>query len=151
MPLAAGTRLGPYEVLESDWRWGLGSVYRARDPRLGRDVAIKVLPDTIAADPDRLRRFGQEARAVAALNHPNILTVHDVGLADATPYVVTELLEGEKLARVPAPRAGTPHPRARSSRREAGPAGARRGPRARAWCTATSSPRTCSSPPTGPP
>ena len=95
MPLAAGTRLGPYEVLELIGAGGMGSVYRARDPRLGRDVAIKVLPDTIAADPDRLRRFGQEARAVAALNHPNILTVHDVGVADGTPYVVTELLEGE--------------------------------------------------------
>jgi len=95
MPLAAGTRLGPYELLGAIGAGGMGEIYRARDPRLGRDVAVKVLPDTISADPDRLRRFSQEARAVAALNHPNILTVHDVGPGDGTPYVVTELLEGE--------------------------------------------------------
>ena len=112
MTLSAGTRLGPYEVVELVGAGGMGAVYRARDPRLGRDVAIKVLPDDIATDRDRLRRFEQEARAVAALNHPNILSVYDVGTqpADegsgaavtsaAMPYVVTELLEGENLREV---------------------------------------------------
>jgi serine/threonine protein kinase len=72
-------------------------VYRARDTRLGRDVALKVLPAEFAADPDRLRRFEQEARAVAALDHPNILAIHDVGTHEGAPYIVTELLEGESL------------------------------------------------------
>ncbi len=85
MALSAGTRLGPYEVAELLGAGGMGEVYRARDPRLGRDVAIKVLPDDIAADPNRLRRFEQEAKAVAALNHPHILTVHDVGSHEGTP------------------------------------------------------------------
>ena len=74
----------------------MGEIYRARDPRLGRDVAIKVLPPSFAADADRLRRFEQEARAVAALNHPNILTVHEIGAADG-PYIVSELLDGRTL------------------------------------------------------
>jgi len=100
MTLSAGTRLGPYEVAELLGAGGMGAVYRARDPRLGRDIAIKVLPDDIAADPDRLRRFELEAKAVAALNHPHILTVHDVGTHEGTPYVVTELLEGETLREV---------------------------------------------------
>jgi WD40 repeat protein len=78
----------------------MGEVYRARDARLGREVAIKVLPGPVAADPERLRRFEQETRAVGALNHPHILTVHDVGTHDGTPYVVTELLEGETLREV---------------------------------------------------
>jgi serine/threonine protein kinase len=77
----------------------MGEVYRAWDPRLGRDVAIKVLPEEVAA-PDRLRRFEQEARAVAALNHPHIVTIHDVGTHEGTPYIVTELLEGENLREV---------------------------------------------------
>jgi serine/threonine protein kinase len=93
--VSAGTRLGPYEVLESLGVGGMGEVYRARDPRLGRDVALKILRPELASDPDRLRRFEREARAVAALNHPNILTVFDVGTHDGVPYVVTELLEGE--------------------------------------------------------
>ena len=75
----------------------MGEVYRARDTRLGRDVAVKVLPDDIAGDPDRLRRFEREARAVAALSHPNVVVVHDVGTDAGRPYVVTELLEGETL------------------------------------------------------
>ena len=75
----------------------MGEVYRASDPRLGRDVAVKVLPPSFSHDPDRLHRFEQEARAASALNHPNILTVHDVGEADGSPYVVTELLEGSTL------------------------------------------------------
>jgi serine/threonine protein kinase len=97
MPLAAGVRLGPYEILGLVGSGGMGEVYRARDPRLGREVAVKVLPAGLTSDPDRLRRFEREARAVAALNHPNILTVHDVGGDAGTPYVVTELLEGETL------------------------------------------------------
>ena len=95
MSLAAGTRLGPYEVLELIGAGGMGSVYRARDPRLGRDVAIKVLQGELAHGPDHLARFEREARAVAALNHPHILSVYDVGTDGDTAYVVTELLEGE--------------------------------------------------------
>ncbi len=95
--LKAGTRVGPYEVLSPLGAGGMGEVYRARDSRLGRDVAIKVLPAEFAADPERLRRFEQEARAVAALDHPNILAIHDIGTYEGTPYIVTELLEGESL------------------------------------------------------
>ena len=76
---------------------GMGEVYRARDPRLGREVAIKILPAAYASDADRLRRFEQEARAASALNHPNILTIYDVGTADGSPYLVSELLEGQTL------------------------------------------------------
>src|SRR5213594_4213914 len=75
----------------------MGEVYRAKDPRLGREVAVKVLPASLSNDPDRLRRFEQEARAAGILNHPNITAVHDVGTVDGAPYVVTELLEGETL------------------------------------------------------
>ncbi len=97
MPLQAGARLGPYEVLSPLGAGGMGEVYRARDSRLGREVAIKVLPDALRSDPDRLRRFEQEARAASALNHPNVLGVLDVGTDDGVPYVVSELLEGETL------------------------------------------------------
>ena len=97
MTLAAGTRLGPYEILAPIGAGGMGEVYRARDPRLGRDVAIKVLPASFSQDPDRLKRFEQEARAAGVLNHPNITAVHDIGTADDAPYIVTELLEGETL------------------------------------------------------
>jgi serine/threonine protein kinase/TolB-like protein len=92
-----GTRLGPYEIVAPIGAGGMGEVYRARDTRLGRDVAIKVLPEEFADDPERLRRFEQEAKAVAALDHPNILAIHDVGTHEAIPYLVTELLEGESL------------------------------------------------------
>ncbi len=95
--LAPGTRLGSYEVLAPLGAGGMGEVYRARDTRLGRDVAIKVLPASFASDPERLRRFEQEARAVAALNHPNILAVYDIGTEAGAPFLVTELLEGETL------------------------------------------------------
>jgi len=95
--LAAGARLGPYELLSPLGAGGMGEVYRARDPRLGREVAVKVLPAAVSADPERLRRFEQEARAASALNHPNILTVHDLGAQDGTAYLVTEVLEGETL------------------------------------------------------
>ncbi|MCA1602213.1 MAG: serine/threonine protein kinase, partial [Acidobacteria bacterium] len=97
MSLAAGTRLGPYEILAPISAGGMGEVYGARDTRLGCDVAIKVLPSSFSEDPDRLHRFEQEACAAGALNHPNILIVHDVGKHDGSPYVVSELLEGETL------------------------------------------------------
>jgi serine/threonine protein kinase len=97
MPLSAGTRLGPYEVLAPIGAGGMGEVYRARDTRLGREVALKILPAAFASDPDRVRRFEQEGRAAAALNHPNIVVVHDVGSQNGVLYVATELLEGETL------------------------------------------------------
>ena len=97
MSLPQGTRLGPYEILAPLGAGGMGEVYRASDPRLGREVAIKVLPAALTDDPERLRRFAQEARAASALNHPNILTVHDVGDEARSPYLVTELLRGEIL------------------------------------------------------
>ncbi len=97
MTLATGTRLGPYEVIAPLGAGGMGEVYRARDTRLGRDVAVKVLPSTFSSDQDRLHRFEQEACAAGALNHPNILIVHDIGTHDRSPYVVSELLEGETL------------------------------------------------------
>ena len=100
MALTAGARLGPYEVVELLGAGSMGEVYRARDTRLGRDVALKVLPPEIATEADRLRRFEQEACAVAALNHPHILTLYDVGTHEGTPYVVTELLEGENLREI---------------------------------------------------
>ena len=97
MTLSAGSRLGPYEILGQIGAGGMGEVYRARDPRLAREVAIKVLPASWSSDPDRLRRFEQEARAAGALNHPNITAVYDVGTSGDAPYVVQELLEGETL------------------------------------------------------
>jgi tetratricopeptide (TPR) repeat protein/TolB-like protein len=92
-----GTRLGPYQILAPIGSGGMGEVYRARDARLDRDVAIKVLPADFAADPERLRRFEREAKATATLSHPNILAVHDVGTVEGVPYLVEELLEGESL------------------------------------------------------
>ena len=97
MAVAAGTKLGPYEVLSPLGAGGMGEVYRARDPRLGRDVAVKVLPAEYSNDPELLRRFEQEARATAALNHPNILALFDIARQDESPYIVSELLEGETL------------------------------------------------------
>lgn len=97
MGLTPGTKLGPYEIASTLGAGGMGEVYRARDTRLGRDVAIKVLPESVAKDADRLLRFEQEARTVAALNHPNILGIFDVGVQGATHYLVSELLEGETL------------------------------------------------------
>jgi serine/threonine protein kinase len=95
--LPAGLRLGPYEISGALGAGGMGEVYRARDTRLGREVALKVLPAELAADPERQRRFEREARAVAALNHPGVLGLHDVGEADGVAFMVTELLEGETL------------------------------------------------------
>src|SRR6476620_8583124 len=97
MSLSAGTRLGPYEILAPLGAGGMGEVYRARDPRLNRDVAIKVLPERLANDPQALARFEREAKAVAALSHPNILAIFDVGSGQGMTYAVTELLEGETL------------------------------------------------------
>ncbi|HYM13019.1 MAG TPA: protein kinase [Bryobacterales bacterium] len=97
MSLEAGARLGPYEILGPIGAGGMGEVYRARDPRLGREVAIKVLPEHLAKDPEALARFEREAKAVAALSHPNILAIFDVGTEQGVSYVVTELLEGETL------------------------------------------------------
>jgi serine/threonine-protein kinase len=97
MSLVPGTLLGPYEIVAPLGAGGMGEVWRARDSRLGREVAVKVLPAEFAADPERLKRFEREARATAALSHPNILAVHDVGSHDGVPYLVEELLEGESL------------------------------------------------------
>jgi hypothetical protein len=103
MALNPGARLGPYEVLAAIGAGGMGEVYRARDTRLARDVAIKVLPAEFSQHPERLRRFEQEARAVSALNHPNILTIFDIGSHEGAPYVVFELLEGQTLREVGKP------------------------------------------------
>ena len=98
MSLAPGARLGSYEILSPLGAGGMGEVYRAKDVSLGRNVAIKVLPEDVATDPDRLRRFVQEARAASALNHPNILTVYGVGEAGSLSYMATELVDGKTLA-----------------------------------------------------
>ncbi|HTR04297.1 MAG TPA: LpqB family beta-propeller domain-containing protein [Thermoanaerobaculia bacterium] len=100
MSLSSGTKLGPYEILGQIGAGGMGEVYRARDPRLGREVAIKVLPASFSSDADRLRRFEQEAKAAGVLNHPNITAVYDIGASEGAPYVVQELLEGETLRSV---------------------------------------------------
>jgi serine/threonine protein kinase len=97
MALTSGTKLGPYEIVAPLGAGGMGEVYRARDSRLGREVAIKVLPSSYCRDLDRLRRFEQEARAASALNHPNILSVYDLGTHEGAPYLVTELLDGATL------------------------------------------------------
>jgi Tol biopolymer transport system component len=97
MTLTSGTKLGPYEIVSPLGAGGMGEVYRARDTRLNRDVAVKILPTAFARDPERMRRFQQEAQAVAALNHPNILAIHDFGEHEGSPYIVTEFLEGETL------------------------------------------------------
>ena len=97
LALAPGTRLGSYEIVGSLGAGGMGEVYRAHDPKLGRDVAIKVLPPDFVIAPRGAPRFEREARAVAALSHPNILAIHDFGEADGMAYAVMELLEGETL------------------------------------------------------
>src|SRR5499425_3641444 len=97
MTISSGTRVGPYEILTPLGAGGMGEVYRAKDPRLGREVAFKVLPASFSHDQDRLRRFEQEARAAGVLNHPGITAVYDIGTHEGAPYVVSELLEGETL------------------------------------------------------
>ena len=98
MPLSAGDKLGPYEILSPLGAGGMGEVYKARDTRLDRSVAVKVLPEHIAKREDLRARFEREARAVASLNHPNICTLHDIGSQDGVSYMVMELMEGETLA-----------------------------------------------------
>ena len=97
MPFSIGARLGSYEILAPLGAGGMGEVYRARDPRLGRDVAIKVLADRLSKDPQAIARFEREPKSVAALSHPNILAIYDVGSDQGVAYAVTELLEGESL------------------------------------------------------
>src|ERR1019366_1177735 len=108
MALAPGSKLGPYEIQSPLGAGGMGEVYRARDTRLEREVALKILPELFTLEPDRLRRFEQEARAVAALNHPNILAVFDIGQHNGSPFLVSEPLEGESLRAV-LDRGGLPH------------------------------------------
>src|SRR5579862_6947529 len=98
MPLSAGTRLGPYEIVTPLGAGGMGEVYKARDTRLDRTVAIKVLPTELASDPELRARFEREARAIAALDHPHICAAHDVGEHDGTRYLVMQYLDGETLA-----------------------------------------------------
>ncbi len=98
MPLAPETKLGPYVVVEALGAGGMGEVYRARDTRLDRDVAIKVLPQNLSQDPTRRQRLEREAKAVSRLNHPHICTLHDIGHDDGIDYLVMELLQGETLA-----------------------------------------------------
>ncbi|HEY7112015.1 MAG TPA: protein kinase, partial [Thermoanaerobaculia bacterium] len=100
MALSAGSRLGPYEILSPLGAGGMGEVYRARDTRLGRVVALKVLPESLSSDAGRLRRFEMEAHSASLLNHPNIVTVHDVGTSGATSYIAMELVEGATLRRL---------------------------------------------------
>ena len=97
MPLAPGARLGPYEITAAIGAGGMGEVYRARDTRLNRSIAIKVLPGDVAGDPDRLRRFEQEAQAASALNHPNILTIHDIGQEAGVSFIAMEWVQGATL------------------------------------------------------
>jgi len=98
MPLSPGTRLGPYEIAGPLGAGGMGEVYRARDTRLERAVAIKILPGHLAADPAFKARFEREARAVSALSHPHICTLHDVGEQDGALFLVMECLEGDRVA-----------------------------------------------------
>src|SRR6201997_2013076 len=98
MALTAGTKLGPYEIAGAIGAGGMGEVYRARDTRLDRVVAIKVLPTHLADEPERRERFEREARTIASLNHPHICVLHDIGRQDGTDYLVMEYLEGQTLA-----------------------------------------------------
>ena len=135
MTLAPGTRLGPYEIVAPLGAGGMGEVYRARDTRLGRDVAIKALPEAFAQDPERLARFEREARLLASLNHPNVAGIHGLEEVAGTRYLVLEFVDGETLAaRLARGRAaggrgarGLPRRSRRASRRRT----------RRAWCTAT--------------
>src|SRR5258707_5190862 len=98
MPLTSGTRFGPYEILAPLGAGGMGEVYRDRDTRLGRDIAVKVLPESVAASPDRLARLEREAKTVANLNHPNIVTLHSIEEVGGTRFITMELVEGRSLA-----------------------------------------------------
>ncbi len=135
MALASGTRLGPYEILEPLGAGGMGEVYRARDTRLDRTVAVKVLPHDLAADPQLKARFEREARAISALAHPNICTLHDVGEQDGQTFLVMEHLVGQTLAErlKKGPLPARPGPRGRHPGRRR----TRRGAHSRASSTAT--------------
>src|SRR6201988_5273427 len=100
MPLSAGEKLGPYEILTLIGEGGMGEVYRARDPRLGREVAIKVLPAGMMSNPIRKQRFVQEARAASALNHPNIVTIYDISKEGDIDFLVMEYVKGQTLERL---------------------------------------------------
>src|SRR5439155_2434688 len=97
LSVAIGSRLGPYEITGALGAGGMGEVYRARDPRIGREVALKVLPAAVSQNRDHLARFEQEARATGALNHPNLLVIFDFGAHDGAPFIVSELLDGMTL------------------------------------------------------
>jgi len=99
MPLAPGTHLGPYEITTPLGAGGMGEVYRARDTRLERSVAIKILPEQLCKDPTRKQRFEREAKTISSLNHPHICTLHDIGSQDGMDYLVMECVEGETLAK----------------------------------------------------
>src|ERR1700732_3313730 len=99
MALAPGTKLGPYEIAAPLGAGGMGEVYRARDTRLGREVAIKILPAQLSSDPVRKQRFEREAKTISSLNHPNICVLHDIGHQDGIDYLVMECVEGETLAK----------------------------------------------------
>ena len=103
MALNRGTHLGTYEILAQIGAGGMGEVYRAKDQRLGREVAIKVLPDAVASSPDRLARFEREAKAVASLNHPHIVTLHSIEEVAGTRFLTMELVEGRDLSTLVAP------------------------------------------------
>jgi serine/threonine protein kinase len=149
MGIAKGVSLGPYEILTQIGAGGMGDVWRARDKRIGRDVAVKVLPEAYGEGDERVQRFEQEARAAGALNHPGLVTIFDVGTTEGAPYIVMELLEGGTLRDAmghidPVPLSVKKvidygHQIAARSRSRM----------RRASSTATSSPRTSSSPPTG--
>ncbi len=112
MPLEAGTQLGPYEIISAIGAGGMGEVYKARDTRLDRTVAIKVLPEHVASDPDLKQRFEREAKTISSLNHPHIYTLYDIGQEGGTDFLVMECLEGETLrCRRVAPVALMPHHR----------------------------------------
>src|SRR6476619_3495151 len=98
MPLSAGTHLGPYEILAPLGTGGMGEVYRARDRKLGRDVALKILPESFVQDPDRVARFRREAEVLASLNHPNIVTIHSVENPEGVVFFTMELVEGKPLS-----------------------------------------------------
>ncbi len=99
MLLASGTKLGPYEIVSALGAGGMGEVYRARDTRLERAVAIKILPEQVSNDPVRKQRFEREAKTISSLNHPNICTLHDIGSQDGVDYLVMECVEGQTLAK----------------------------------------------------
>ncbi|TDI36828.1 MAG: serine/threonine protein kinase, partial [Acidobacteria bacterium] len=100
MPLTSGTKLRQYEIVQPIGAGAMGEVYLARDQKLGRQVAIKILPPEMAADAERLRRFEQEARAASALNHPNIVTIYEIGEHEGTPYIAMEYVEGDTLSKI---------------------------------------------------